>query len=204
MKDRTARIETDRNVLERIAAILLALAVLAERAAGASYPVRCFVLCILRRADDVARAFITGFACDAVGGQESPILAPVRRGFDPADAAVLAASLRMLAFLLLNMAAQASKGTSGGTCGDSLLFSARASLEAAAHFGGKKVNCPLRLARAPPRRRHAGAHTASPSFKSSMARAERQRGNDGDRPRAASVLRVFRMDRRAPWQVSAI
>jgi hypothetical protein len=96
------------------------------------------VLCILRRADDVARAFVTGFACDA----------PVRHGFDPADAAVLAASLRMLAFLLLNMAAQASPG---GTCGDSLLSFRRNAQPSQSRGGRKKANYPLRLARAPPR-----------------------------------------------------
>jgi hypothetical protein len=151
MKDWTARIETDRNVLERIAAILLALAVLAERAAGASRPVRCHVLWALRQADDVARAFVAGPPCDGSGDQWPPAATPVRCGFDPADTEYLAASLRMLAFVVQAMAAQASPG---GTCGDSLLSFRRNAQPLPGRRGRKKVNCPLRLLRlagAPPR-----------------------------------------------------
>jgi hypothetical protein len=43
------------KVLRRIAAILLALAALAERASRRSGPVRCLVLWILRAADAAAR-----------------------------------------------------------------------------------------------------------------------------------------------------
>ena len=52
--------EIDR--LKRIVALLLALAGLAERAAAVSRPVRRVVLCILRRAEAVARPFVAGLA----------------------------------------------------------------------------------------------------------------------------------------------
>jgi hypothetical protein len=138
------------DVLMRIVAILLALASLAERAAGAPRPVRCQVLWALQQADAVARAFVAGSVWDAAC-QWPPAMTPVRHGFDPADAADLAASLRMLAFLVLNIAAQASPG---GTCGDSLLSSRRNAQPLPGRRGRKKVNRPLRLprlARAPPR-----------------------------------------------------
>lgn len=48
----------DDRTLIRIAAMLVALAVLAERAGSRSLPVRWLVLCILRRAEAVAHAFV--------------------------------------------------------------------------------------------------------------------------------------------------
>ena len=48
----------DDRTLGRIVATLVALAVLAERAAGRSYPVRCLVLFILRQAESVAGSFV--------------------------------------------------------------------------------------------------------------------------------------------------
>jgi hypothetical protein len=147
--DWTAEIGTNRNVLMRIAAILLALADLAERAASASRSVRYQVLWALRQADEVASAFVTGSTCE--GDQWPPAATPVRCGFDPADAENLAASLRMLAFVVQAMAAQASPG---GTCGDSLLSFRRNAQPLPGRRGRKKVNCPLRLLRlagAPPR-----------------------------------------------------
>jgi hypothetical protein len=135
------------------------------------------VLCILRRADDVARAFVSGFACDA----------PVRHGFDPADAAVLAASLRMLAFLLLNMAAQASPG---GTCGDSLLPFRRNAQPPRSWRGRKKVDRALRSARAPPRppphRRASPPHLSKVQWPGPI----RQRGDGGTRPRKQGRIKV--------------
>ena len=108
--DWSAEIGTNRNVLMRIAAILLALADLAERAAGASRPVRYQVLWALRQADEVASAFVTGSPCE--GDQWPPAATPVRCGFDRADAEHLAASLRMLAFMVQAMAARTSPGDS--------------------------------------------------------------------------------------------
>ena len=48
----------DNRTLRRIVTTLVALAVLAERAAGRSYPVRCLVLFILRQAESVAGSFV--------------------------------------------------------------------------------------------------------------------------------------------------
>ena len=116
--DWTAEIGTNRNVLMRIAAILLALADLAERAAGASRSVRYQVLWALRQADEVVSEFVTGSTCE--GGQWPPASSPACRGFDPADAENLAASLRMLAFMVQAMAARASRSFSH--CGVKLRF----------------------------------------------------------------------------------
>ena len=109
--DRSGQIETDRSVLMRIAAILLALADLAERAAGASRPVRYQVLWALRQADEVVSEFVTGSPCEA-RDQWPSAATPVRCGFDPADAEHLAASLRMLAFVVQAMAARRGQGGS--------------------------------------------------------------------------------------------
>ena len=46
--------ETERNMLKRVIALLFSLADLAERAAGRAYPVRCYVLWLLRRAEPFA------------------------------------------------------------------------------------------------------------------------------------------------------
>jgi hypothetical protein len=108
--DRSGQIETDRSVLMRIAALLLALADLAERAAGASRPVRYQVLWALRQADEVVSEFVTGSACE--GGPLPPASTPVRHSFDRADAENLAASLRMLAFMVQAMAARTSRSFS--------------------------------------------------------------------------------------------
>ena len=50
------------KALGRIISTLLALAVLAERASGAHYPVRCLVLWILRAAEAVAGDFVSEVA----------------------------------------------------------------------------------------------------------------------------------------------
>jgi hypothetical protein len=52
-------IETEREMLKRIVALLFSFAGLAQRASGRSYPVRCLVLWALRRAEVVARDWIT-------------------------------------------------------------------------------------------------------------------------------------------------
>ena len=109
MKDWTAQVETNRNVLERMVALLLALADLADRAAGAPYPVRLQVLWALRQADVVAREFVAGSACNAAVWQEPPTSTTVCHGLDPADFINLAVSLRMLALMVSNMATKAGR-----------------------------------------------------------------------------------------------
>jgi hypothetical protein len=75
-------------------AMLVALAALAERAAARSYPVRCFVLWLLRRAEAVAEEFVfEATGTPAIGG-----IAAVGNG--PADAIRLAARFRALAAAL--------------------------------------------------------------------------------------------------------
>lgn len=115
--DWTAKIETDRNVLERIVAILFALAELAERAAGRSWPVRRLVLSILHRAEDAAHAFVTGSAVGAdlelsppYGGM--PALTMPRRD-GPADALRLAMSFRTLALAVRAMLPRARRSSRG-------------------------------------------------------------------------------------------
>jgi hypothetical protein len=84
--------EEERAALMRLVTLLLALAGLAEHAAGRSPAMRGFVLWILRHAEAIARDFVAA-------GQDTPI-APMPAqpvGMRPADAMRLAASLRALA-----------------------------------------------------------------------------------------------------------
>ena len=98
-----AKIGTRRDMLARIATLLLALADLAERAAGAAKPLRCLVLWALSRADSVAKEFVADTAA-AEGHSWSPPVLSLRYGFEPADAIDLAMSLRVLALLIGTMA----------------------------------------------------------------------------------------------------
>ncbi len=84
----------DRGTFRGIAATLLALSLVAERAAGRAFPVRFLVLAILNRAEAVARAFVaraTGTDC---------LDEPSARHYGAADAQLLALRLRMLAAIL--------------------------------------------------------------------------------------------------------
>ena len=102
--DGNAQIGWEKNTLYRIVALLLALADLAERAAGASRPVRCRVLWALRHADAVANEFVTGCAQDPAGGQFSAGWTSGQS--EPADAITLAVSLRAVALMVRIMAGQ--------------------------------------------------------------------------------------------------
>lgn len=80
--------EAERAVLQRIAAVLLALADLAELAGSRSQAVRGLVLWLLLPAEAMARNLVAG----------SPAPVPLcRAGNSPADAIRLALSLRSLA-----------------------------------------------------------------------------------------------------------
>jgi hypothetical protein len=94
----------DRGTCGGIARTLLALAFLAERTAGRSFPVRFLVLSILFRAEAIARIFVTrsmeadcpGLPCpDLLCFAEQPA-----RHHGAADAGLLALRLRMLAAVL--------------------------------------------------------------------------------------------------------
>ena len=86
--DWTRTMAEERAALGRIAALLCALAGLAERAAGRSAIVRCVVLTLLRRAEWAARDFVGGDTATM------PILPA---GNAPSDAQQFAAHLRALA-----------------------------------------------------------------------------------------------------------
>jgi hypothetical protein len=98
-------------MLRRIIALLVSLAILAERAAERSLPVRWLVLWILRRAETVVEDFVfdeTGLPPPALEG-----IAPAGNG--PNDALRLAARFRALAaalVLLLPLAGMFGRGIS--------------------------------------------------------------------------------------------
>jgi hypothetical protein len=87
-------IEDDIPTLRRIAAVLIALAVLAERAGRRSHPVRFLVLCFLRPAEAVAREFIA----EVTHAQRLAGAAAI--GSSPAHAVRLAMRFRALAAAL--------------------------------------------------------------------------------------------------------
>ena len=105
----------DRRTLRRIMTLLGALAVLAERAGARSWPVRCLVLCILRRAEAVA----TGFVADATGLPPSALEPMPRVRNDAVEALRLAVYFRALAaalaaLLRLSGRSQCPSGRTGG------------------------------------------------------------------------------------------
>lgn len=83
--------ERTRQALRRIAALLFLFAALAARAAGAPWPVRRPALWALRRAERVARAFVTGEAGGDVSGPQCALNGAA------AEATRLALSFRALA-----------------------------------------------------------------------------------------------------------
>ena len=100
-----ARTGREQHVLVSIVSTLLALAGLAEEAAGRSPWVRWCVLWAARQADLIARDYVAGSTWNAAGRLRSPALPVVRYGTDAADALDLAASLRALAVIVSGMAA---------------------------------------------------------------------------------------------------
>jgi hypothetical protein len=80
----------ERAALMRLAALLCALAALADHAARCPAPVRGFVVWLLRHAEAVARDWVTGEPA-------TPSMAIDPAGSGPADALRLAIGLRLLA-----------------------------------------------------------------------------------------------------------
>jgi len=121
--DRNGWIGGKRGSFDRIVALLLALADLADRAAGAPRPVRWLVLWALRQADMVARDFVADHFREAAPRHCCPVVIIVRHGNDPSDALNLALSLRMLARALRAIAAHVGRlalarlGEAIGVCG---------------------------------------------------------------------------------------
>ncbi|MEO9612441.1 MAG: hypothetical protein ABJG86_10490 [Nitratireductor sp.] len=98
-------------------ALLVALAALAERAGARSWPVRCLVLCILRRAEPVA----TGFVADATGLPPSVLGARPGIRNDAAGALRLAAYFRALAAALAALLRRSGRSRRlDGRIGDAL------------------------------------------------------------------------------------
>lgn len=85
----------DERAIRRIMALLVALAVLAERVAARSLPVRCLVLCVLRRAEVAAAAFVFEATGTPLAGMPALTIPN-----DPADAIRLAARFHALAAAL--------------------------------------------------------------------------------------------------------
>ena len=91
-----AAMQEERQALGRIAALLVALAVLAERVAQKPGPLRCFVIWLLSRAEIAARGFVE----EALWCCGAPALPPQQAEEGVAEAIRLAASLRLLAATL--------------------------------------------------------------------------------------------------------
>ena len=110
-----AEIETNRNALKRLMALLLALADLADCAAGRSWPVRRLVLSILYLAEQAAHPFVTGPAVTTNFRSPPPASAALAsRGDSPIDAMQLALSFRMLALSVCAMLANARPSSRPG------------------------------------------------------------------------------------------
>ena len=99
--DETIDTEAEFQVLKRIVALLLSLAGLCELASRAPHPVRCFVLWLMRRVETVVRDWVDGPV-----DYDEYWPPTIRVGNDPADALLLAASLRELARSVRKMAAE--------------------------------------------------------------------------------------------------
>jgi hypothetical protein len=98
--ERNKRVERDRAVLERILALLLALAVLADRAAGLPFLKRLPLLAMLGHGEAEARMLIIAMASGSPAEPACVLTGTV------GDATRLAARFRMLAFTLSSLLAQ--------------------------------------------------------------------------------------------------
>lgn len=88
--------EREDRRLRQIVTLLLSFAALAEKAGRRSFPLRWFVLALLRHAEAVARDFVA----ETIGAAPLFLEVPVESGSEPADAVHLAGRLRALAALL--------------------------------------------------------------------------------------------------------
>ena len=104
------RVERERDVLERILALLLALAALVDRAAGLPAARRLHLLAILGYGEAEARDFIIALASEAGASARfdaASDAATVKLVPQAGDAALLAVRLRVLALVLGVLLAQA-------------------------------------------------------------------------------------------------
>ena len=105
-----AEIEAELEMMKGIVAMLLSFARLADLVSRAPYPIRSFVLWLLRRAEIVVLDWIDGPADFWPNA--------IRVGNDRADALDLAASLRALARAVKQMAAEYRRSTRRWRHGD--------------------------------------------------------------------------------------
>ncbi|MDP3897815.1 MAG: hypothetical protein Q8Q62_14180 [Mesorhizobium sp.] len=91
------------DLLDRIVVLLLAIADLAERAAGVPDARRRLVLAIILQGDIVVRDFVRAPDGSPGGAQRAPAAIPCR-GHGPEDAMALAMSLRTLALIVRSLA----------------------------------------------------------------------------------------------------
>ncbi|MEX0955269.1 MAG: hypothetical protein WDZ83_08675 [Rhizobiaceae bacterium] len=110
MDSRNGHANREHDALERIVALLLALAGLAEMAGAVAARRRRRALGILARGEAAARAFLTGMAPDTPFRNVAPCLedVPDPAGAPAGDALLLAARLRALALMLVAMLARAA------------------------------------------------------------------------------------------------
>lgn len=111
-------VERDGRALQRIVALLFALADVADRAGSSPFPVRVIVLAILRHAEFAAWAFAFGTASGPTArGQDdrphhlTPPGTVVAGHHGPAEAARLAVRLRAFALFIANCAIRAFPST---------------------------------------------------------------------------------------------
>ena len=102
----TRQMETAADMLDRIVAMLLSLASLAERAACVPQARRRTVLAILRNAAIFTRDAFDVSADSAAERYFAPATSESRTGDSPEDALALAMSFRFLALIVANMNAQ--------------------------------------------------------------------------------------------------
>jgi hypothetical protein len=95
--DWNAQIGRELRGLDGIIVILLGMAGLAERAAGAPYPIQCVVLWFLRQADAVATEFVASSSCATARASWLAARMTVRHGSHPDGEMDLALSLKRLA-----------------------------------------------------------------------------------------------------------
>lgn len=93
----TERTDSELEMLKRIVALLLSLAGWCRLAEHAPYPVRCFVLWLMRRAETVVRDWV-------FGPPEDDFWPMMRFGNEPKDALDMAASMEALAMAVRDLA----------------------------------------------------------------------------------------------------
>ena len=92
-----------RNALDRIVALLFALAILAERAGAMPAPLRCLALHFLRRAELVAYSYVRWMARDCGAPLQWALPDALRKNSDREAARALAWWLRILAVALRDL-----------------------------------------------------------------------------------------------------